>query len=83
MYYDRYFFLILISLFTFSGIDIIAILESLHFSESVISVLRDSSAGYFAVAYALYKIFTPVLYTVTLCTPCNFDVTFFGLCKNN
>lgn len=50
----------------FSGVDIIAILESLHLSESVVGPLRDSSAGYIAIAYALYKIFTPLRYTVTL-----------------
>lgn len=49
-----------------SGVDVVAILESLHFSETVVSKLRDSSAGYIAIAYALYKIFTPVRYTVTL-----------------
>ncbi|KAK3919119.1 Protein FAM210A [Frankliniella fusca] len=49
-----------------SGIDIIAILESLHFSERVISIMSNSGAGYVAVAYALYKIFTPLRYTVTI-----------------
>lgn len=49
-----------------SGVDITSILETLHFSESVVNKLKDSSAGYFAIAYALYKIFTPVRYTVTL-----------------
>lgn len=49
-----------------SGVDIVALLESWNFSEVIIRPLRDSSAGYFAVAYALYKIATPVRYTVTL-----------------
>lgn len=49
-----------------SGLDIVAIMEALHFSESVVSTVRDSSAGFIALAYALYKIFTPVRYTVTL-----------------
>lgn len=56
----------LIKYFRFSGVDVIAILEKLHVSESLLSSLRDSSAGYIAIAYALYKIFTPVRYTVTL-----------------
>ncbi|KAJ8954364.1 hypothetical protein NQ318_011037 [Aromia moschata] len=49
-----------------SGIDIIKVLESLHVSERFINPLKDSSMGYFAVAYALYKISTPARYTVTL-----------------
>lgn len=55
---------IIVSLF--SGVDIISILETLHFNETVINSLKDSSAGYIAIAYALYKIFTPIRYTVTL-----------------
>ncbi|XP_023312187.1 uncharacterized protein C18orf19 homolog B isoform X2 [Anoplophora glabripennis] len=49
-----------------SGIDIIALLESWHVSERFVNPLRDSSMGYFAVSYALYKIATPARYTVTL-----------------
>ncbi|XP_023706977.1 uncharacterized protein C18orf19 homolog A isoform X1 [Cryptotermes secundus] len=49
-----------------SGVDVIALLESMSISEKVINPLRDSSAGYIAIAYALYKIATPVRYTVTL-----------------
>lgn len=49
-----------------SGIDIIGYLEHFGVSEFFIKPLRDSTMGYFAVAYALYKIFTPLRYTVTL-----------------
>ncbi|XP_049830875.1 uncharacterized protein C18orf19 homolog A isoform X1 [Schistocerca gregaria] len=49
-----------------SGVDVVSLLESWNFSEVIIKPLRDSSAGYVAVAYALYKIATPVRYTVTL-----------------
>lgn len=35
-------------------------------SESILSHLRESSMGYLAVAYAMYKISTPLRYTVTL-----------------
>lgn len=41
-------------------------MEKLHFSEKYIEALRGSSAGYWAVAYALYKIFTPLRYMVTV-----------------
>ncbi|KAJ8920743.1 hypothetical protein NQ315_004882, partial [Exocentrus adspersus] len=46
-----------------SGIDIVALLESWHVSERLVNPLRDSSMGYFAVSYALYKITTPARYT--------------------
>lgn len=50
----------------FSGVNIVSILESWNVSESILHHLRDSSMGYVAVAYALYKIATPLRYTVTL-----------------
>ncbi|XP_018333309.1 uncharacterized protein C18orf19 homolog A [Agrilus planipennis] len=49
-----------------SGVDVVAILESMHISERIVNPLRDSSLGYIAVSYALYKIATPLRYTVTL-----------------
>ncbi|EFA03807.2 uncharacterized protein C18orf19 homolog B [Tribolium castaneum] len=49
-----------------SGVDIVGILESWNISERIVNPLRDSSMGYVAVAYALYKIATPARYTVTL-----------------
>jgi hypothetical protein len=55
-------------MFLCSGVDVIALLESMSISEKVINPLRDSSAGYIALAYALYKIATPIRYTVTLGT---------------
>lgn len=53
-------------LFTCSGVDVPALLEKLSISERLINPLRDSSAGYIALAYALYKVATPIRYTVTL-----------------
>lgn len=53
-------------LFTCSGVDVPALLERINISERLINPLRDSSAGYIALAYALYKIATPIRYTVTL-----------------
>lgn len=52
-----------------TGVDIVSLLETLHVSEKIIEPLRDgshSTTGYLAVAYALYKISTPVRYTVTI-----------------
>ncbi|KAF5287718.1 hypothetical protein FQA39_LY15738 [Lamprigera yunnana] len=49
-----------------SGVDIVGILESWNVSEKITNSLKDSSMGYLAVAYALYKISTPIRYTVTL-----------------
>jgi hypothetical protein len=50
----------------FSGIDIIGILKSLHLSDKYLEMLRNSNAGDWAFTYALYKIFTPIRYTVTI-----------------
>lgn len=44
----------------------VSILESFNLSETFVKPFRDSSMGYVAVAYALYKIATPLRYTVTL-----------------
>jgi hypothetical protein len=52
--------------FCFSGVDIVALLESWNISERITNPLKDSSMGYLALAYALYKIATPARYTVTL-----------------
>lgn len=46
--------------------DIVAILESWHVSEKLINPLKDSSMGYIALAYGMYKVVTPLRYTVTL-----------------
>jgi protoporphyrinogen oxidase len=53
-------------LFACSGVDVPALLERIGISERLINPLRDSSAGYIALAYALYKIATPIRYTITL-----------------
>lgn len=49
-----------------SGVDIPALLETMHVSETVVTKLRDSTLGHAAIAYLCYKIATPVRYTVTL-----------------
>jgi len=38
----------------------------MNFSEKYVDLIRNSSAGNWAVTYALYKIFTPLRYTVTV-----------------
>lgn len=50
----------------FSGVDIVGIMESFHFSEAIIGKLRDSTLGHWAIAYLLYKIASPARYAVTL-----------------
>lgn len=51
-----------------SGVDIASLLESIGAGEKLVEKLRNSNStmGYIAIAYALYKIATPVRYTVTL-----------------
>lgn len=49
-----------------SGVDIASMLESIGISERWAGHFRDSSMGYVAVSYGLYKIATPIRYTVTL-----------------
>jgi len=51
-----------------SGVDIVALLEGLGVSEKLITPLRNghTTTGYIAISYALYKIATPLRYTVTL-----------------
>nr|CAH7712212.1 unnamed protein product [Callosobruchus chinensis] len=49
-----------------SGIDIVGLLEYWNVNETVLNSMRDSSMGYITVAYALYKIATPIRYTVTV-----------------
>ncbi|XP_058796113.1 protein FAM210A isoform X2 [Phymastichus coffea] len=49
-----------------NGVDVMGLLESLHFSEKYLDMLRGSNAGHWAVTYALYKIFTPIRYTATV-----------------
>ncbi|XP_068251178.1 uncharacterized protein C18orf19 homolog A isoform X2 [Palaemon carinicauda] len=49
-----------------SGLDIVPWLEWMGASEKILSHLRNSNAGYYALAYAMYKIATPARYTVTI-----------------
>nr|XP_018904298.1 PREDICTED: uncharacterized protein C18orf19 homolog A [Bemisia tabaci] len=49
-----------------SGIDIPAFLESVGATQKIIDMMRNSQTGYVAVAYTMYKIATPVRYSVTL-----------------
>ncbi|EFN63636.1 Angiotensin-converting enzyme [Camponotus floridanus] len=51
---------------TCSGVDIAQMLEYMNFSEKYVDLVRNSSAGNWAITYALYKIFTPLRYTVTV-----------------
>ncbi|XP_011693492.1 PREDICTED: uncharacterized protein C18orf19 homolog A isoform X2 [Wasmannia auropunctata] len=49
-----------------NGVDIVQLLEYMNFSEKYVDIVRNSSAGNWAITYALYKIFTPLRYTVTV-----------------
>ncbi|KAK4327229.1 hypothetical protein Pmani_002285 [Petrolisthes manimaculis] len=49
-----------------SGVDIVPVLEKLGAGEKILSHLQNSNAGYYAIAYAMYKIATPARYTITL-----------------
>jgi len=49
-----------------SGVDVPALLEYMNFNERIVNSMRNSSMGYFAITYALYKLATPVRYAVTL-----------------
>lgn len=49
-----------------NGVDIAHILNYFNVGEKYLEMLRDSSAGYWAITYALYKIATPLRYTVTV-----------------
>lgn len=43
-----------------------ALLENLGVSEKIIGPLRNSSVGYYALTYALYKVASPARYAVTI-----------------
>ncbi|XP_041981843.1 uncharacterized protein C18orf19 homolog A [Aricia agestis] len=49
-----------------SGVDVISLLESLGISEKLLTPIKESTAGYFALAFALYKLVTPLRYAVTV-----------------
>ncbi|XP_034943427.1 uncharacterized protein C18orf19 homolog A [Chelonus insularis] len=49
-----------------NGVDVIGLMEYIHMPEKYIDMIKNSGAGHWAVVYALYKIFTPIRYTVTV-----------------
>ncbi|CAH2104339.1 unnamed protein product [Euphydryas editha] len=49
-----------------SGVDVISLLESIGISDKLLTPLKESNAGYFALALALYKLITPLRYAVTV-----------------
>lgn len=52
-----------------NGVNIVKLMELLHFNEKYIDMVKNSSAGNWALTYVLYKVFTPLRYTVTIgCT---------------
>ena len=44
----------------------VVLLENLGVSEKIINPLRNSSVGYYALTYALYKVASPARYAVTV-----------------
>ena len=52
--------------FLFSGVDVISLMESIGISDKLLTPLKESHAGYFALALALYKLVTPLRYAVTV-----------------
>ncbi|KAM3928249.1 protein FAM210A isoform 1-T2 [Leptodactylus fuscus] len=48
------------------GINVVPFLEFIGLPESIVNILKNSGSGNVLTAYALYKIATPVRYTVTL-----------------
>lgn len=49
-----------------SGVDVLGWIESLELSDKIMAPLRKSGAGYFALAFACYKVVSPLRYAVTL-----------------
>ncbi|XP_076167315.1 protein FAM210A-like isoform X2 [Ptiloglossa arizonensis] len=49
-----------------NGVDIGKLMELMNFSDKYLNMVRNSDAGTWALTYALYKIFTPLRYTVTI-----------------
>lgn len=52
--------------FIYSGVDLGYYLRQLGVSDNVVKHVTESNMGHIAVAWALYKIATPVRYAVTL-----------------
>ncbi|KAL7745174.1 hypothetical protein ACLKA6_008226 [Drosophila palustris] len=49
-----------------SGVDVPALLQYLHLSETIIEKVQGSDMGHYAIAYLCYKVATPIRYAVTL-----------------
>ncbi|XP_034828102.1 uncharacterized protein C18orf19 homolog A [Maniola hyperantus] len=49
-----------------SGVDVVNLMESMGISEKLLTPLRETGAGYFALALACYKLITPLRYAVTV-----------------
>ncbi|XP_023941556.2 uncharacterized protein C18orf19 homolog A [Bicyclus anynana] len=49
-----------------SGVDVVSLMESLGVSDKLLVPLRETGAGYFALALACYKLITPLRYAVTV-----------------
>ncbi|XP_046638451.1 uncharacterized protein C18orf19 homolog A-like [Daphnia pulicaria] len=49
-----------------NGLDVVALLENIGVGEKIINPLRNSSVGYYALTYALYKVASPARYAVTI-----------------
>jgi len=49
-----------------SGVDIVPMLEWAGASEKILNYLRNNNAGYYAIAYAMYKVASPARYFVTV-----------------
>jgi len=49
-----------------SGVDVAALLQWVGVSETYVEKLSNSEMGYAALAYACYKIATPIRYTITV-----------------
>jgi len=48
------------------GVNVVPFLEMIGLPDSIVDLLRNSSSTYLITAYAMYKITTPIRYTVTL-----------------
>lgn len=68
----------------FSGVDVVPILEYLQINEKFINMIRNSSASDWLMTYALYKLFTPIRYTVTVgeLSICIYLLAFIVVKKN-
>lgn len=56
----------LIFIFFFSGLDVVAILEYFGLGETTVSKTIAAGASTFVIAYGIHKIFAPVRISITL-----------------